>query len=346
MAFQKFTVSRDDARYQAWPDVVRTEQNKLICVFAECEHHLDRTDARIMLCQSTDRGRTWSPKVPLTEKGTKDDYFNCPRIRKLRDGRLAILCDRILGGESKGRAEQFLWLGDGEGNRWEAPIRLPFCGIVPELQQLSSGRLLIAAHFKGEASGKLEQYLWYSDDNGRTWSDRITVAAHPQLNLCEVSLLETDGGVLVAFLRENSRTGYDVLKALSFDGGETWSEIYPTPLDCGHRPVAGHLQDGRVMITYRYIPNATQNTFAGFFEKESLTETERGKQRVRIFPLDYDRNPSPDLGYTGWVQFPDGEIYVVNYIKDDADKAYIRGYAFFPEDVLFSKTATATKNVF
>jgi len=32
------------------------------------------------------------------------------------------------------------------------------------------------------------------------------------------------------------------------------------------------------------------------------------------------------------VQYDDGEIYVVNYIVDDAPKAYIRGYAFREED--------------
>ena len=63
-------------------------------------------------------------------------------------------------------------------------------------------------------------------------------------------------------------------------------------------------------------------------------------------PLDYDRNPAPDLGYTGWTQFSNGEIYVVNYIKDDSDKAYIRGYSFYPEEVILPKTDTATKNVF
>ena len=117
-------------------------------------------------------------------------------------------------------------------------------------------------------------------------------------------------------------------------------------MDCGHRPVSGFLRDGRVMVTYRYIPCGTQNLFAAFLQRESLFETERRRQRVRVLPLDYDRNPSPDIGYTGWTQFEDGEIYVVNYIKDDADKAQIRGYSFYPEDVLFEVNANTTKNVF
>ena len=51
-------------------------------------------------------------------------------------------------------------------------------------------------------------------------------------------------------------------------------------------------------------------------------------------PLDYDRSPLADLGYTGWIQFADGEIYVVNYIVDDAPKAQIRGYSFEPHDIM------------
>jgi sialidase-1 len=34
------------------------------------------------------------------------------------------------------------------------------------------------------------------------------------------------------------------------------------------------------------------------------------------------------------VQFPDGEIYIVNYIVDDAPKAHIRGYSVREEDFI------------
>lgn len=42
-------------------------------------------------------------------------------------------------------------------------------------------------------------------------------------------------------------------------------------------------------------------------------------------PLNYDRSPESDLGYTGWHQFEDGEIYIVDYIKNEEEKAYIIG---------------------
>ena len=210
---------------------------------------------------------------------------------------------------------------------------MPITGIVPDkITELDSGRIIVSAHFFSAKTHKLEQYLVYSDDGMKTWSEQITVASHPDLNLCEVSILQHEG-VLVAFLRENSGKGYDVYKTISYDEGETWSELYNTPMDAGHRPVSGKLQDGRTMVTYRFIPRVTTATFVAFLNSEDLLTTERQSQRIRIMPLDYDRNPAPDMGYTGWVQFDDGEIFVVNYVKDDAEKAYIRGYKFTLSDV-------------
>jgi sialidase-1 len=55
-------------------------------------------------------------------------------------------------------------------------------------------------------------------------------------------------------------------------------------------------------------------------------------------PVDFDRSPKSDLGYSGWVQFPDGEIYIAGYIVDDWPRAQIRGYAFGPDEFLLPAT--------
>ena len=45
------------------------------------------------------------------------------------------------------------------------------------------------------------------------------------------------------------------------------------------------------------------------------------------YHIDTDNHESHhDQGYSAWVQTADNEIYMVNYITDDAPKAYIRGY--------------------
>ena len=78
----------------------------------------------------------------------------------------------------------------------------------------------------------------------------------------------------------------------------------------------------------------TQNFFAGFTNQDSCREKERNEQSFRIMPLDFGRSPVSDIGYSGWVQFDDGEIYVVYYIVDDSPNGQIRGASFYVEDVI------------
>lgn len=343
---QKFQVSRDDAVYEAWPDLVLTDGGRLICTFTECQHHGDRTNSRIVMTYSDDRGRTWSGKTPVSDYSVLPFFYNNSRISKLNDSSLVIVCDLVDGshqGEHGTGTTIVLWHGDAEGEHWETPVSYPLCGIVPDkLRQLSDGRFCISAHNLSPETGKLETYFWYSDDDLHTFSARITIASDPRYNLCETNLLETPNGALVAFMRENSGLGLDCMKAISTDNGLTWSPVCPMPIPACHRPVAGYLDNGMILMTYRFMQGGkgwlgswTQNFFAAFFDTDSALALERREQSVRILPLDYDRSPVSDLGYSGWVQFADGEIYVVTYIVDDAPNAQIRGYSFRYDDVLF-----------
>ena len=108
------------------------------------------------------------------------------------------------------------------GKRLVGAKSTPLCGIVPDkLFQLQSGRLLISAHFKNRDTGKLKQHLWYSDNNGDNWSERVIIASDSRYNLCEDPILECRDGTQVAFLRENSGMGLDCFQAFYRNGGVT-----------------------------------------------------------------------------------------------------------------------------
>ena len=350
---ERFVVSRDDNIYEAFPDVTLTASGKLVCVFAECTHHRDRSYTRIMLATSDDRGRTWSPKRPLSEalhkKSKTDPWWNCARISTLSDGRLAAVVDRIAGrdeGSGGGEQSNWLWFSRDEGDTWDGPHRTPVHGIVPDqLIELRlgehAGRWVLGAHtvLQQGKEGLFAQRCWLSDDQGETWTGPQTIASVAGLKLCEGSVLELPSGELVCFMRENSGLGWDAFKAVSRDGGATWEGPYKMPIPGCHRPVAGMLRSGNVMITHRFMQGGksgfgwwTQNLFAALTDVESCLAKERNEAHTRIMPIDFDRSPESDTGYSGWVQFPDGEIYVVNYILDDAPKAHIRGYAFRESD--------------
>lgn len=346
-------VSRDDAIYQAWPDVARTQNDRLVCVFSECTHHFDRSYTRIVCVSSDDRGQTWSAKRPVSDalhkKSLSNPHWNCARITSLSDGRLAIIADRVAGKDEGsregGEQSNWLWFSDDNGDTWSGPIPTPVRGIVPDkLLELTVGpfvgRWIAAAHtaFDGEKGRQGRQDCWYSDDQGKSWEGPFLVASEPGLQLCEGSIMALSDGTLVCFLRENSGIGLDAFKLTSRDGGRTWEDFTAFPLPGCHRPVAGMLQSGNVLITYRFLQGGrphgwvAQNFFAALTDVESCLADTRENVHTRILPLDYDRSLKADLGYSGWTQFPNGEIYIVYYIVDDAPKGHIRGISMREED--------------
>jgi sialidase-1 len=309
-----------------------------------------------MLTTSRDRGRTWSLKRPLTEPLRRadrtDPSWDCPRISRLSDGRLVAVTNRETGAGIEGYEGEFansLLFSEDDGETWDGPHPMPVDGAMPdqviELRRGEHrGRWVVTVDFEREEDGVpvWRQECWHSDDRGVTWSGPHPVACERGLMLCEGSIVEMPGGELVCFMRENSHLGLDAYKCISRDGGTTWEGPAKFPLPGCHRPVAGMLQSGRVMVTYRFCQGGkdwlgwwTQNLFAAVTDVESCLAADRQQAHTRIMPLDYDRSPVSDIGYTGWVQFPDGEIYVVTYIVDDAPKAHIRGYAFREEAFLF-----------
>ena len=161
------------------------------------------------------------------------------------------------------------------------------------------------------------------------------------LNLCEVSIFPMDGQTLVAFMRENPFQGWDCFKAISHDNGETWGELIKFPLPACHRPVAGWLQNGQIMIPHRFIQGGKrgffgghQNFFAALTDRELALALTRDNVQTRILPIDFDRSAESDTGYSGWAQFDDGEIFIANYVVDDAPKGQIRGYSLRMEDFI------------
>lgn len=336
---QKFPVSNDPDWYEAFPDIALCPDGRLVCVFAECVHHRDRSQTRIVCCHSDDRGETWSEKRAITERSHGEHFYNCARIVALGDGRLAVnvdYCDMPRKGVERS-SKNLLYFSEDDGLTWSEPLETPVQGIVPDrLLERADGRWLISAHEKGSEQRGIQR-VWWSDDQGHSWSGPAIVGDLEGQQLCEASIVDL-GDTLVALMRENSGDGQDAFKSESHDGGETWSTPVRFPLPGCHRPVAGVLQDGRVLITHRFMQGGkgwvghwTQNTFAAVTDKQSLLARRRCDASTRIMPLDFDRSPESDTGYTGWVQFAEGDIYVVNYILDDAPKGQIRGYRFNPD---------------
>ena len=341
---QKLTVSRDDEVYEAFADIARTPDGSLVCTYRESMAHGPWPFSRIVVRHSEDGGYTWQPRQVVIEKdGEKGEgRLNCSRITVCRDGTLLLIVDFYAPGRDQlvNPVENLLFWSSDSGRTWDGPIETGITdGIVPSIKELSNGDLLVGVTRQRSTDGRLsglkeEQTIYRSGDGGRTWEGPSVVPAPPYLRLNEGDFAELDDGTVVCYMREDGErfTGW---KSTSDDGGRTWSEAFRSQMhSCLGRPSVGRVRSGEIVVTYRFC-SAVSTSLALYVETtaEAVRRDDPNPndyatdyRQARFAFLDNDRSLHPDSGYSGWVQLPNGDLYVVNYITDDAPRAFIRGY--------------------
>ncbi len=335
---KSFTISRDDSTYECFPSLTRCKNGRAVLVYRESDSHKAREYSRVIVRVSDDNGQTFSDRkvlIATEQAGGVLIKYNCPKVQQLSDGSLLVACDRYpippgeltMGGD---KSRIVLFASRDNGDTWSKPRETSIRGIMPdEVVELPDGDWLLATQFKPPDLGFIAQCVTKSRDKGKTWEKPTVIAARKGLHLCEASIVRLPAGALVCYMRENSGKGLPTFKSISTDGGKTWKGPFETMMDGGHRPVAHMTHSGKVLITYRHQPGGrvwAKNTFAFLEPVESALEKDRAKQTGIVLPLDHDRSPKSDGGYTGWVETAPGEFLIANYIVDDAPKAQIRGY--------------------
>ena len=298
----------------------------------------------------------------IQEPWQKSASINCPRLITLADGSLMLVADFRIAVGRDARWVNKMWRSTDEGQTWSLPVDLPLDreGIVPQLTQLRDGRILLSVVL--QEKGKPDrQGITFSSDNGRTWSIIDLIPWKEGLQQPdETGFVELDDGTLVGFGRNVALEGQQRpsvgIKVISKDRGRTWQGPFETwLLGLEGRPKVGLLRPGEVCVTYRLdSPNemlamhvmtqaaARLETTANIIPRQPIPEDipaqlaqQRGEDRPwymtsyyagRTVVLDLDRSVHRDGGYSGWVQLPSGDIFVVDYINDDAPLAQIRGY--------------------
>ncbi len=243
--------------YEAFPDVCRLADGRLMCVFYASYAHvgLPRPDhptgGRIVACVSADEGRTWS-QPRLVHDGPNDDRD--PSIVQLADGRL--LCNFfVLRPGTDGRAYDGAgsWVVESAdaGQTWSEPKLLAgdaYCSAP--IRVLSTGRLIAGLYRTGPqgATGCVAT----SDDNGRTWSPVIDIPNAGRPLDAETDIVQRSDGSLLAVQRPESG---EMAWSVSSDGGETWSESQPIGFP-GHCPYL-HFAPGGVLLLAHRLPDTS-----------------------------------------------------------------------------------------
>jgi hypothetical protein len=245
----------------------------------------------------------------------------------MSDGRILLVCDRVIGSELSSKTELYLWESADEGDSWTTERAIHISGYCSDkIRELSDGTYILCVSVYNSETGKTEIKVHRSTDHGKTWSFSSVAASDLFYTFIEPALLECNGGKLVVFLRENSLAGYNGFMAVSYDGGKTFEKETQIPLTGMHRPFVGYLKDGRILLSYReHLSNDMPypDLKASIFTEAELFT---GMQNTHIFQISHDTSTHPDQGYSAWVQLDDGTIYMVNYITNEAPRAYIQGY--------------------
>jgi len=78
-------IDRREGEYICFPDVVRTDDGRLIVAYNESDKHVEPTRRVLLIRTSKDNGRTWDDIVRMPTKTS-----HCPRLIKRADGEIIL----------------------------------------------------------------------------------------------------------------------------------------------------------------------------------------------------------------------------------------------------------------
>ena len=221
-------------------DIVELADGRLCLIYTRFrEGGADHSPADLAMRISGDAGRTWSEDRVVVPRESGQNVMSVSLLR-LADGRIALF---YLLKESLTDCRPIMRISTDETTTFGEPT---MC-IDDEVGyyilnndravQLKSGRLVlpVAQHNKPgqekpDWAGRVMCYL--SDDAGRTWrrskTTRIGRAADgKRVTVQEPGVVELKDGRLTIFCRTDAGSQF---VAHSADGGDTWSELGPSPL--------------------------------------------------------------------------------------------------------------------
>ena len=240
--------------YEAFPDVCRLDDGRLICVYYAGYGHTSLPNekysrgGRVSCCFSFDEGRTWSDPQVLYD-GPHDDRD--PSVVQLADG--TILCNFFTLSRSKQPGKS--WEFDGsfvvtskdQGETWSAPrmINREHACSSP-VRVLKNGELILGLY--GERDGVAYGGVVRSSDQGKTWSPMTRMDNNGAYLDAETDIIQLNDGTLYAALRGGK--GAQMHQSRSRDNGQTWTVCEPIGFH-GHCPYFHRTNDGTILLAHR-----------------------------------------------------------------------------------------------
>lgn len=192
-------------------------------------------DIDVVCRRSTDGGRTWTEPVTVAKGTGRFAGYGDAILTKAKSGRLIAV---YVGGPGLGQSTStnpirtYVSYSSDHGKTWSSPRDITyqlwgadctdpvrskwqasFCGAGQGLTT-RTGRIMVVGTVREVAGGALNNYAYYSDDEGENWSvSTRAIAGGDEAKVVELN----NGNILMS-----SRASGNRLWAVSADGGQTW----------------------------------------------------------------------------------------------------------------------------
>lgn len=302
--------------YQAFPDVCRLQDGRLMAVFYAGYAHVSyRNEAlpkggRVSYSLSSDEGRTWTAAKTLYD-GPEDDRD--PSIVQLKNGKLIcdffILRKKVVVRENEVPYEGLgTWMveSDDVGRTWSEPRSISkdnYCS--SPVRELPDGRLILGLYREDFETGVSSGAVVVSEDGGKSWGTVIAIDNGGYRLDAETDVIRLKDGRLYAIQREPKTT---MCYSISGDEGKTWSVSKPIGFP-GHCPYLLRTKDDIIVLAHR-LPQTSLHY--------SLDECQTWSENVLVDDF---------IGaYPSMVNLKDGSVLIVYY--EEGQKSSIRARRF------------------
>lgn len=300
--------------YEAFPDVCRLKDGRLMCVFYAGDSHVTLPSEKlpmggqIVRCYSSDEGRTWSSAEKLFD-GPNDDRD--PSISQLSCGLLICNFFSLKRGDEptksyKGAGTWYITSSDS-GKTWSEPKTLAgddFYTSSP-VRELSNGRLIVGLYRATDEQA--QGAVTVSDDRAISWSSPYLIDGGGLRLDAETDVIELKDGRLLAALRGDGTT--PMCWSHSRDQGQTWSIAKPIGF-LGHCPYLHRTADGAHVLLAHRQPATNLN----ISQDEGVTWSEN---------IQVDERSG---AYPSMVNLHDGSVLIVYY--EEGEGSNIRARRF------------------
>lgn len=238
------------SRQAVFPGLVQLPDGDLLAMFS-IGQAFDAADQRAHVSRSSDRGRTWTPPLPLhTHTYHPHEQSESFKPLLLTDGTLMAAGYAFIRPDpltpivdSKTfdvlPLENKVSFSSDNGHTWKTPTTIDILGAPLELSgpciQLTSGRIIgAAAPFHLGTSGH-SGWIIYSDDGGRNWGKLSEFFNTPngEISAWECRLCEMEPGhVAVLFWAYNNKNKQNLPNHIVFsqDGGASFGPALETEI--------------------------------------------------------------------------------------------------------------------